>query len=142
MPDSRTPVLLYDGECGLCNAVVRFILRHDRSGRIHFAPLQSAPAQEFLRAKGLPEEDFDSLIFIPDWENRDREGYLLKTSGALAALSSMGGPCAALSRLKVIPAGLRDAVYWLISKTRYAVFGAYEPRPLENPAWEKRFLAR
>jgi predicted DCC family thiol-disulfide oxidoreductase YuxK len=142
MPDLRTPVLLYDGECGLCNAVVRFILRHDREGRIRFAPLQSAPAQDYLHAKGLPEDDFDSLVFVPDWNAQAPGGFLLRTSGALAAFASMGGPWAALSRLAAIPTWLRDPAYWLIAKTRYALFGEYEPRPLENPDWEKRFLAR
>jgi predicted DCC family thiol-disulfide oxidoreductase YuxK len=142
MPDSRIPVLLYDGECGLCNAVVRFILRHDREGKVHFAPLQSTPAQEYLRSKGLPEDDFDSLVFVPDWKERDKQGYLLRTTGALAAFASMGGPWAAVSRLSAIPIWIRDPVYKLISKTRYTVFGEYVPRPLENPDWEKRFLAR
>jgi predicted DCC family thiol-disulfide oxidoreductase YuxK len=142
MADSRIPVLLYDGECGLCNAVVRFILRHDREGKVHFAPLQSAPAQEYLHAKGLPEDNFDSLVFVPDWKERENQGPLLRTTGALAAFSSLGGPWAAASRLAAIPTWIRDPVYKLISKTRYAIFGVYEPRPLENPEWEKRFLAR
>ncbi|HZZ19135.1 MAG TPA: DCC1-like thiol-disulfide oxidoreductase family protein [Opitutaceae bacterium] len=142
MPDPRIPVLLYDGECGLCNAVVRFILRHDREGRIHFAPLQSAPAQDYLRSKGLPQDDFDSLVFVPDWSSRDKEGFLLRTAGALASFASMGRPWAILAKLEVIPVWLRDAAYKLIAKTRYALFGEYEPRPLENQEWEKRFLAR
>ena len=60
-PDRR-PVLLFDGECGLCNGVVRFLLRQDTAARLHFAPLQSGPAQEYLRAQGLPTADFDSLV--------------------------------------------------------------------------------
>ena len=141
-PAIGSSILLYDGECGLCNAVVRFILRHDREGKVHFAPLQSVPGQEYLRAMGLPEDDFDSLVFVPDWGRKDKDGYRLRTSGALAAFASMGGPWAVFSRLSAVPTWIRDPVYKLISKTRYAVFGEYELRPLENPDWEKRFLAR
>ncbi|HEY5227842.1 MAG TPA: DCC1-like thiol-disulfide oxidoreductase family protein [Opitutaceae bacterium] len=142
MPDSRVPVLLYDGECGLCNGVVRFILRHDRKGAIQFAPLQSPPGQEFLRGKGLPQDNFDTLVFIPDWKRREYASYLVSTSGVLEALSEMGGPWASFSVLRVIPRFLRDPLYTLVSRTRYALFGSYVPAPLENPAWEKRFLAR
>jgi predicted DCC family thiol-disulfide oxidoreductase YuxK len=142
MPDPRVPVLLYDGECGLCNGVVRFILRHDQKGLIHFAPLQSDPGQEFLRSKGLPKDNFDTLVFVPDWSRRQDGGYLLRTSGVLEALAQMGAPWASLSGLKTVPRFLRDAVYSLVSRTRYALFGEYVPVPLENPAWEKRFLAR
>jgi predicted DCC family thiol-disulfide oxidoreductase YuxK len=142
MPASRIPVLLYDGECSLCNGVVRFMLRHDRAGALCFATLQSGEGQAFLRGHGLPDRDFDSLVFVPDWDARQSGAYLLRTTGALAAFSEMGSPWSALSGLRFIPALLRDAVYKLISRTRYALFGEYRPRPLEKPEWEKRFLAR
>lgn len=140
--DRRLPVLLYDGECGLCNGVVLFMLRHDRPGRLHFAPLQSEPGQGYLRAQGLPMADFGSLVFVPDWNEKRQGGYLLRTDGALAAFAELDKPWRALSRLRIVPRMLRDGVYKLISKTRYAIFGQYQARPLADPAWEKRFLAR
>jgi predicted DCC family thiol-disulfide oxidoreductase YuxK len=142
MSAPRVPVLLYDGECSLCNAVVRFLLRHDPRGRLHFAPLQSAPAQAYLRSQGLPTADFGSLVFVPDWDGQVPGAYLLRTSGALAAFAELGGAWRAAAWLRVIPAFLRDPFYKLVSKTRYALFGAYKPRPLADPSWEKRFLAR
>lgn len=142
MPDNRLPVLLYDGDCRLCNGVVRFILRHDREGRLRFAPLQSAPAQAFLAGRGLPTSDFGSLVYVTDWETRESAAVLFRTDGALAAFRDMGAPWARLAGLRVVPAFLRDAVYRLIARTRYALFGRYRPRPLPVPAWEKRFLAR
>lgn len=141
MPAERVPVLLYDGDCSLCNFVVRFMLGHDRRGILRFAPLQSAPAQEFLASRGLPTDDFDSLVFVPDWNDRERGAYLLRTTGALAAFAELGPPWDGVARLGFIPAALRDAAYKLIAKTRYAIFGDYRPRPLP-PEWEKRFLAR
>jgi predicted DCC family thiol-disulfide oxidoreductase YuxK len=142
MSDPRVPVLLYDGECGLCNAVVRFLLRHDSRGQLHFAPLQSAPGQDYLHSQGLPVADFGSLVFVPNWSNQARGAYLLRTNGALAALAELGGAWRAAAWLRIIPAVLRDPFYKLISKTRYAIFGVYKPRPLADPSWEKRFLAR
>jgi predicted DCC family thiol-disulfide oxidoreductase YuxK len=142
MADTRVPVLLYDGECSLCNAVVRFMLRHDRRGRLHFAPLQSAPGQAYLRLQGLPLEDLSSLVFVPDWENQARGAQLMRTTGALAAFAELDGPWRHVSCLRVVPAFLRDPVYKLVARTRYAIFGKYKPRPLEDPAWEKRFLAK
>jgi len=134
-------VLLYDGECSLCNGVVRFMLRHDANGRVRFAPLQSSPGQDFLRTQGLPTDSFDSLVFVPDWGNQARGAYLLRTSGALAAFAELDRPWRAVSWLRLVPAFLRDPVYKLISRTRTALFGKYHPRPLSDPAWEKRFLS-
>jgi predicted DCC family thiol-disulfide oxidoreductase YuxK len=142
MTDPRLPVLLYDGECGLCNGVVLFMLRRDAGGRLHFAPLQSAPAQAYLKGQGLPTADFGSLVFVPDWRDPKPGGALLRTDGALAAFAELDGAWRRVSWLRLVPRGIRDAVYRLISKTRYALFGQYQPGPLADPSWESRFLAR
>jgi predicted DCC family thiol-disulfide oxidoreductase YuxK len=142
MTDQRQPVLLFDGECGLCNGVVLFMLRHDRAGRLHFATLQSAPGQDYLRSQGLPTSDFGSLVFVPDWGHQEHGAFLMRTDGAIAAFAELDRPWRALSALRVVPRALRDGVYKLISKTRYAIFGQYRPRPLPDPAWEKRFVGR
>ncbi len=134
------PVLLYDGECGLCNAIVRQLLRTDRRGRLHFAPLQGAAAQAYLRSKGLPTEDFDSLVFVLDWQAPERSAPLLRTDGALAAAAEVGGVWRLFTWMRVLPAWSRDPFYKLVARTRYALFGGYRPRPLEKPEWGARFL--
>ncbi|MBI3887410.1 MAG: DUF393 domain-containing protein [Opitutae bacterium] len=142
MSAARRPVLLYDGGCGLCNRLVRVLLKADRAGRLHYAPLQSAPAQAYLRAQGLPGADFDSLVFVPDWNRPTEKKYLLRTDGALAACAEVGGGWRALAGLRVVPRALRDPIYKVVARTRYALFGEHRPAPLPDPEWEKRFLAR
>src|SRR3569833_895954 len=44
------PVVLYDGECGLCHRSVKFILRHEADHELRFAPLQGELAKA-LRAR-------------------------------------------------------------------------------------------
>jgi predicted DCC family thiol-disulfide oxidoreductase YuxK len=139
--DARQPVLLYDGECGLCNAVVRLLLRADRTARLHFAPLQSAPAQAYLRAQGLPTTDFDSLVFVPDWKRPLPGSHRLRTDGALAALDEIGGIWRVFSWARAIPRVIRDPAYKLIARFRYALFGKYRPTTLPDPTWAKRFIA-
>jgi predicted DCC family thiol-disulfide oxidoreductase YuxK len=133
-------VLLYDGECGLCNRVVRRLLRSDREGRLWFAPLQGPAAHAYLRTQGLPTTDFDSMVFVPDWEHQKPGGYLLRTDAALAAARVIGGGWRGWLWLRMLPRGLRDAAYRLVAKTRYALFGEYRPTPLKNPEWVRRFL--
>ncbi len=134
------PVLFFDGECGLCNRLVRTLLRWDRRNTLHFAPLQGPVAQAYLRQHGLPTEDFDSLILVPEWSRRDRPEYLLRTDGALEALRASGRLSRTVTVLKCIPSGVRDAMYKLVARVRYRLFGQWVPRPLENPEWERRFL--
>jgi predicted DCC family thiol-disulfide oxidoreductase YuxK len=136
----RQPVLLYDGECGLCNRVVVRLLRSDRRARLKFAPLQSAPAQAYLRAQGLPTEDFDSLVFVPDWSDPRPGTALLRTAGALAAAAEVGGAWRLVTWLRVLPAWLRDPFYKLVARTRYRLFGEYRGRSLAELGWGDRFL--
>ena len=136
------PVLLYDGECGLCNWIVRRLLRSDRAGRLNYAPLQSAPAQAYLQAQGLPLRDFDSLVFVPDWESPVLQGYRMRTDGALSAAAVVGGIWGVVAWLRILPIWLRDPCYKLVARTRYALFGEYQPKPLAKSEWERRFLAR
>jgi predicted DCC family thiol-disulfide oxidoreductase YuxK len=135
------PVLLFDGDCGLCNRVVRLLLRIDRRGALRFAPLQGPAAQSYLRAHGLPTEDFSTLVLVPDWDHRERPDFRLRTSGVIGALRAAGGagrPLAAL--LALFPAGLRDAGYRLVARVRTRIFGPWRSCPLPRPEWASRFL--
>jgi predicted DCC family thiol-disulfide oxidoreductase YuxK len=137
----RQPVLLYDGECGLCQACVRQLLQRDRREQLRFAPLQGAAAQEFLRAHGLPTEDFDTLIFVPDWSRRERRGaFLVRTDAVLAACAEAGGALERLAELRLVPRAVRDAAYKLVARMRYRLFGEPRPGALARPEWAERFL--
>ncbi|MDP1579682.1 MAG: DCC1-like thiol-disulfide oxidoreductase family protein [Candidatus Didemnitutus sp.] len=140
--DARHPVLLYDGECGLCNFIVRILVRDDAAQRLRFAPLQGAPAQAYLRAQGLPTTDFDSLVFVPDWQQPTAHAYRLRTAGVLGAADEMGGLWRVLGWSRWLPASWRDAAYKLVALSRYQLFGTYRPTPLPEPEWAQRFLAR
>ena len=134
------PVLLYDGECGLCNRLVRSLLRTDHAGRLSYAPLQSAPAQMYLRSQGLPTQDFDSLVFVMDWDYPLVYPPLLRTDGALAAAAEVGGIWRLVAWLRILPSWLRDPFYKLVARTRYALFGEYRGKPLAESEWGSRFL--
>ncbi len=140
MPPVSQPVLLFDGECGLCHACVRFLLRQDKEGRLRYSPLQGETAQTFLREQGLPTEGFGTLVFVPDWGQRATCGYLLRTEGVLAACGVAGGRAGWLVNLRIVPCGWRDAVYRLVGRWRHALFGTHQSQPLENPDWPRRFI--
>ena len=138
---SPGPVLLFDGECGLCQRIVRILLRLDRAGRLRFAPLQGPRAQDYLRAHGLPTADFETLVYVPDWARRNEPEFLVRTAGVIAALRETGGLGRVFAAvLRIIPGTWRDAAYRLVGRWRYRVFGAWQPRPLARPEWAARFL--
>ncbi|MCF3648924.1 thiol-disulfide oxidoreductase DCC family protein [Synoicihabitans lomoniglobus] len=135
---SAGPLLLFDGECGLCHAVVRFLLRRDRAERLRFAPLQGVTGQALLQRLGLPTADFDSLVFLPDVA---AHVHHLRSDGVVAVSQYLPGGWARVGRLfGVLPTRWRDAGYRLVARSRYALFGQYQPTPLPDPRWAERIL--
>ena len=134
-------MLLFDGECGLCQRVVRWLLRLDRRGVLRFAPLQGPAAQGFLRTHGLPPEDFDTLIFVPDWSRRGERNFLVRTAGAVAALRACDGAGRGLGKaLAIGPAALRDAGYRWVARSRRRLVGAGRTGDAWRHPWSARFL--
>jgi len=131
----KSPLLLYDGVCALCNGAVAFILRRDRSQTTRFAPLSGPTAAHFLASHpGLA--GIDSMIWI------DPEGEVFTRSAAAIAIARhVGGVWAALAAVaSIVPSGLRDAAYDLVARFRYRWFGRYDACPVPPPEHRARFL--
>jgi predicted DCC family thiol-disulfide oxidoreductase YuxK len=135
---ARRPLLLFDGECGLCNGVVRFLLREDGWGQLRFAPLQGPTAQALLKRLGLPTADFDTIVFMPDEAG---EVFYLRSRGVLAALDGLGGLWRIVAWLGyLVPGPLRDGVYRLVAALRYRLFGPNQSCERPEPGWAERVL--
>ena len=130
-------LVLFDGECNLCNGAVRWLIERDAEGVFVFAPLQSAAARDVLgRAGGGMDLDRDpgSIVFV------DGEGVYLRSTAVLRAVRHLGFPYALLTVGLLVPRPVRDAVYRLIARNRYRWFGRRETCmvPASGLAW--RFL--
>lgn len=51
------PVVLFDGQCNLCNGAVRFLRRRDRTDRLRFVPLDSDDARQLIAANAARRGD-------------------------------------------------------------------------------------
>lgn len=132
---NETPILLYDGVCALCNGAVRFILRRDRRRTVRFAPLQGETAAGIL-ARHPDLRGLDSMVWI------DTGGCVRTRSDAALRIGRyLGGVWGVLAAIaRIVPAALRDAVYDLVARTRYRVFGRYDACPLPPAEHRGRFL--
>ena len=129
------PVVLFDGVCNFCNAGVNFILDHDRSGRIHFAALQSEAGQRLLREFGLRTTDFDTLVLVEGNRCYTRSTAALRIAGLLD-----GWAWRLISALLLVPAFLRDYAYDVLARNRYRWFGRSEACRVPTPEVRGRFL--
>lgn len=127
-------ILLFDGECGLCNGVVNFVLHHDRQKRFRFAPLQSPAGQGLLRRYGLPPEGVNSMVLL------ENGALFTRSTAALRLARRLGGLLSLLYCLMIVPRPLRDVVYRLIAKFRYQVFGRSNACMMPSPEQRARFI--
>ena len=129
------PVLFFDGHCNLCNGAVQFVIRHDREGRVRFAPLQSA-AGEAAKAALLKEIGRvpDSLILLDDGV------YYTESDAALRLAAYLDGGWKGLRHLQAVPRAVRNAVYRLVARYRYKVFGRRASCMIPSADLRRRFL--
>ena len=134
------PIILYDGVCGLCNSLVQFLLKHDKSGRLRFASLQSDFAEKVLRRHGFDAKDLDTLHVVENYD-QPNERVLQRSDAILRAGRELGGFWTASSSVaRIVPRPLRDLVYRLVATNRYRVFGKYDSCMLPDPNQRSRFL--
>lgn len=133
-PVDDRPILFFDGVCNLCNGLVHFVIDRDPDARIRFASLQSEAARRLLPAHGFDPAQLSTMALLV-------EGRLLTRSGAaLALLSMLRSPWRAAAVLRVVPRPLRDLVYDLVARSRYAVFGRTDACRVPTPALAARFI--
>lgn len=127
-------LILFDGVCNLCNASVRFIINRDKKEKFKFASLQSAAAQPYINRFAISGHDLYSIVLIMDNKLYDR------SSAALEIAKNLSGLWPAFYIFKIIPKFLRDAVYNLIAKNRYFLFGKKDECMIPTPELKARFL--
>jgi predicted DCC family thiol-disulfide oxidoreductase YuxK len=134
MDETVKNIVLFDGICNLCNGLVRFIIKRDRTGKIKFASLQSAIGQQWLNKFGLAKNEFESFVLIQG------DKYYIKSDAALKVLRALGGVWNVFYAFIFIPRPVRDFIYDRIAKSRYKIFGKRDVCMIPTPELQERFL--
>ena len=112
-------VILYDGVCVFCSRWIRFVAACDRDKRFRFTAIQSNYGARLARAFGIDSMDPDTNAVI-----HGGVAYF-KSDAALTVLSSLPG-WTWTHVLFAVPKPLRNAIYNLVAKNRYRIFGKYD----------------
>ncbi len=126
-------IILFDGNCGLCNKSVRFILKHEKDQELYFSALQSETGKQVLKQFELGNKT-DSIVFIKNGKAFIRSSAALQITKHLKALWPL------LFGFYIVPKFIRDAVYNYIAKNRIKWFGAADYCEMMTPELKKRFL--
>ena len=135
--EQASPVLFFDGVCGLCNASVDWVLLRDKKESFRFSPLQGKAAAQLL-----PESDRLELSSIVLFDPGRQPPLLARKSEAVREiLTRLGGQWRFLSIvMALVPLSLRDLVYDLVAQLRYRIWGKRDTCRIPTPAERRRFL--
>jgi predicted DCC family thiol-disulfide oxidoreductase YuxK len=112
-------VILYDGVCIFCSRWIRFVATRDVNHRFRFTAIQSPYGTRLAQAFGIDPDDPDTNAVVHSgvaW---------FKSDAALTVLSALPG-WGWTRALLMVPKPLRDAVYGLVARNRYRIFGKYD----------------
>ena len=126
-------IVLFDGICNYCNAMVNLAIRNDKKATLKFATLQSETGKNFRRRYNIPDE-IDSVILI------ENEKFYTYSDAAIRIAKYLRWPAKALYALIVIPRFIRQPIYKWIAKNRYKWFGKKEQCVIPTPNVKGRFL--
>lgn len=132
-------LLFYDGQCGLCDHAVQFVLKADKRKEFVFAPLQGETAKCFL--KNVPEKVLkaDSLILIENFNQPDVR-LLIYGKGAFRVLWLLGGCWKAFGWISFLPSWVYNWGYRLVAQYRHYFFSKNSCQ-FPDPKEKERFLS-
>ncbi|UZT99853.1 DCC1-like thiol-disulfide oxidoreductase family protein [Chryseobacterium fluminis] len=126
-------IVFFDGDCGVCNFWVQWILERDKKDEFLFASLQSDFGQKFLSERSLDTKVFNTLyLWKPEQYYVEKSQAVLKIAGLLGGIYKLSGIG------KIIPRFLSDQVYDMVSRNRMKL--ANQKCYLPTPHQRKKFI--
>ncbi len=124
------PVIIFDGECHLCDQSVQFVLKRDKKAIFRFCTLQ------YAKANNLIQSEADSVTLL---ENNIK---YIRSKAVIRIMGHLGGLYRILSIIiGIIPTFIADIFYNIIAKYRYKWFGKYDTCIIPEPQWKDRFIS-
>ncbi len=132
--NDESNIIFFDGVCNLCNFWVGFVIKNDPKGNFTFASLQSDFAINFLKQNGI-KSDFQTIILYTEGK------FLTQSDAVISILYKNGGFNKFLSQLfQPTPLRIRNAIYRIVARNRYSIFGKREQCMIPSKSIKNRFL--
>lgn len=111
MSPSRS-IVVFDGECALCNGFVAWLVRHDTDERFLLAGSAGAVGKAVVAAAGLDPHITSSTLLV--WDGAAH----VRTNAIIAVARGLPWPWRAAVALRLVPLGLRDGAYRVVAARR------------------------
>ncbi len=110
--NNQSPIVVFDGECALCNGFVAWLIRHDRRGHFLIAGSAGDVGAAVMAAAGLDSHVASSTLIV--WDGTVH----VRSSAIIAIAKRLPWPWRAVTAIRVVPKVVRDGVYRFIAARR------------------------
>lgn len=133
--EENKKIILFDGVCNLCNGFIQFVIQRDSTDVFRYASLQSEIGQQLITERNIDTKKIDSVMLI-----EPGVAFYIKSDAALQIGRRLKGYRTISKLLNLIPSGLRNIVYDLVARYRYAWFGKKDACMIPTPELKAKFL--
>lgn len=124
-------IIIFDGYCTLCNSLISLLLRLDKKKIFLFANFESSTWKAFSHNL---EYSSDSIVLYKDGQ------FSIQSEAVLRIIETLGYPWKVFIVARIIPFKIREKIYRIIARNRYAIFGKKDNCKIPTPDIKDRFL--
>lgn len=127
-------IIFFDGVCNICNGYVNFLIKRDKAFKFKFSPLQSSAGHHI--SKSLKIEGEPQYIIV-----LSKRKVYTKSNAIVRILRDLGGFWSIFLILIIVPGVIRNKIYNIIAKNRYAWFGKMDSCMIPSEKDKERFIS-
>lgn len=128
------PIVLYDGQCLICDGFVRWIIRRDKKKIFKFSGLGSDKAEYEIIRRQIPMPKNGTVILL------HRDIFQMESDAVISILKMMGLSSFLITFIQIFPKKWRDKIYGWIALHRYRIFKKRNYCPMPSPEEASRFV--
>ena len=128
-------LVLFDGECNVCDTFVNFLIDRDPDGKLQYASQQSSAGKDVMTKRDINVNCSTMVLITSDGSIYTHSTAFLRTVALLGSFYRL------LLLFLIIPAFIRDLGYSCFAANRYRLFGRHEEACKRlTPELKLRFL--
>ena len=110
--DRSRPIVVFDGQCGLCNGFVAWLIRHDAAGQFVIAGSAGYVGKAVVARAGLEPDITASTLLV--WDGTAN----LRSNAVVAVARGLPFPWRMAAAMRIVPVAWRDALYRFVARRR------------------------
>lgn len=110
---TKTPTIIYDGDCELCNSAVRFLKMKGKKDPFTFVPSSDSSVPSILEEFKMERETTGKTVILID-----KDQVYTKSAAIIKSVQMRGKLWRLAGILFIVPAFLRDLIYDIIARKR------------------------